>query len=43
MKTILIIGGLFMCGLLSWGLIAGAHEDEDDEKEFSGLLEDDDE
>ena len=41
MKTILIIGGLCMCALLFWALFAGAHEDEDDEKEFSGLLEED--
>ena len=43
MRIIQIIGAVLIAALLFWALFAGAHEDEDDEKEFSGLLEDDDE
>lgn len=43
MKAILIAGAVLFVAVLIWGLVAGAHEDEDDdEKEFSGLLEEDD-
>lgn len=42
MAALLIIGVL--AGVFDWALIAATHcpdEDEDDEKEYSGLLEDD--
>ena len=41
MTAILIIGAALIAAFLFWGLVAGTHEDDDDEKEFSGLLEDD--
>lgn len=43
MKTILFVGAILIIGFLCWGIIAGAHIDEDDdEKAHSGLLEDND-
>lgn len=43
MKIVLFVGAFLILALLCWGIIAGAHIDEDDdEKAHSGLLEDED-
>lgn len=38
---IAIVVFVVLIGLFCWGLVAGADHDDDEEKDLSGLLEDD--
>ena len=42
MKKMAVFLCVLIAAILFWCLFAGAYEEEDDEKQFSGLLEDDD-